>query len=620
MNQKLITVALFGAIALPIAAYAETSSLDEVVITATRMPQSLNKAIADTTVLNEQAIRQSGAPDVSTLLRSLAGVEVVQTGGLGAQSSIFMRGTNSNQVLVLLDGVRINSATWGATALEHLMLDSIERIEIVRGNVSSLYGSEAIGGVIQLFTKHGHGAPAFNANAGVGSHGTQRLAAGYSGVVNDTSFSVNAGKVKTDGVSAINPLLAPGANPNNNGYDNNTVDAQIKHAINADHLLSASLFSTRGNISNDNAFGSPTGLNNTVENIDKLSLASDDQLSEMWHSQVRLAQGIDDSHSYSTGAIPSRFQTRSNQFAWQNNLKIADGQQVNLAAEHLGQAVTSTTHFSQTSRTVNSLLGGYTGEYGAQQVQFNLRHDNYSDFGTANTGLLGYGLSFADNWRVTASVSNAFKAPTFNDLFYPFQNFGFGFSYSGNPNLKPERSQNKEIGLHYAANGQRVDAVYFDNRISDLIVGNGLPALLYININQARIDGQELSYAGDFGNTHLKGNATFQNPRDAATGQVLQRRAKEFGSIAASHDFAAWNLGAEVRYSGARQDTNYVPFPATPVTLPSYSLLNLTSRYNIDKHLNLTARVDNLFKRNYSEAYSYNTLGRTLFVGLNYQQ
>lgn len=608
MNQKLITVALFGAIALPIAAYAETPSLDEVVITATRMPQSLNKTIADTTVLNEQAIRKSGALDVSTLLRSLAGVEVAQTGGLGSTASIYMRGTESKQVLVLLDGVRINSATSGTTALEHIMLDSIERIEIVRGNVSSLYGSEAIGGVVQIFTKQGHGAPAFNANAGVGSHGTQRLAAGYSGVVNDTSFSVNAGKVKTDGVSAKNPLLAAGANPNNNGYDNNTLAAQVKHAINADHLLSASLFSTRGNISYDaTGFGTlPTDLNNIIENIDKLSLASDDQLSGMWHSSVRLAQGTDDSRNYTNGVQTSRYQTLSNQFVWQNNLKIADGQQLNLAAEHLGQAVISTSVFTKTARNVNSLLGGYVGEYGAQQVQLNLRQDRYSDFGTANTGLLGYGVSFADSWRATASVSNAFKAPTFNDMYWPLS-----FGYQGNPNLKPERSQNKEIGLHYAANGQRVDAVYFDNRISDLIVGNAAYTTM-VNINQARIDGQELSYAGEFGNTHLKGSATFQSPRNAVTGQVLPRRAKEFASVAVSHDFDAWNMGAEVRYSGARQDGVR--------TLSGYQLLNLTARYNIDKHLNLTARVDNLFKRNYSEVYSYNTLGRTLFVGLNYQQ
>ena len=607
MNQKLITLALFGAIYMPFAAHAETPSLDEVVVTATRMPQSLNKTLADTSVLNEADIRRSGAPDVATLLRSVTGVEIVQSGGLGAQSSTFMRGANSNQVLVLLDGVRINSATTGATALDQIMLDSIERIEVVRGNVSSLYGSEAIGGVIQLFTKQGRGTPAFNASAGLGSHGTQRVAAGYSGTVNDTSFSVNAGKIKTDGVSAMNPALAPNANPNSNGYDNNTLNAQVKHALNADHLLSATVFSSRGKGSFDNAFGAKTDINDTQSNIDKFSLASDDQLSEMWHSQVRLAQGTDENRSYTNGLQSSRFQTRSNQVAWQNNLKMGETQNLNLAAEHLGQSVSSSTLFSKTSRNVNSLLGGYVGEYGKQQVQLNARQDRYSDFGTANTGLLGYGLSFSDSWRATATVSNAFKAPTFNDMYYPLS-----FGYQGNPNLRPERSQNKELGLHFAADGHRVDAVYFDNRIRDLIAGNATFTST-VNINQAQITGQELSYAGDFGNKHLQAHATFQDPRDNLTGKPLLRRAKEYASISASHDFAAWNMGVELRHSGARPD-------AGARTLPAYQLLNLTSRYEISKQLNLSARVDNLFNRNYSELYSYNTPGRTLFVGLNYQQ
>ena len=619
MNQKIITLALFGAIAFPVAASADTSGMEEIVVTAARMPQALDKSIADTTVLNEQDIKKSGAPDVVTLLRSVPGLEITQNGGMGSSSGIYMRGTSPSQVLVLLDGVRIDSATMGTTAIEHIMLDNIERIEVVRGNVSSLYGSEAIGGVIQLFTRQGHGVPAFNVSAGVGNQGTQRMSAGFSGAVNDTSFSVNAGRVRTDGVSAINPQLLTGSNPNKNGYDNSTLDAQIRHAINADHALSASVFSTRGNSSYDIS-GLPTAINNIIENIDKLSLVSDDQISSMWHSQVRLSQGVDDSQTF--GVYPGRFQTRSNQLAWQNNFKLADNQHLSLSVENLNQAVTSNTLFSQTGRNVNSVLGGYVGEYGAQQVQLNLRQDRYSDFGAANTGLLGYGLSFADSWRATASISNAFKAPTFDDMYWPFKDYGFGYTYAGNPNLKPERSVNKEAGLHYAANGQRVDAVYFDNRIGDLIMGNGLPALTYINISQAKINGQELNYAGDFGNTHLRASATFQNPRDGMTGQVLARRAKEFGNFGVNQDFGVLNLGAEVRYSGARQDVYYntKTFTSTAATLPGYQLLNLTARYQIDKNLNLSARVGNLFNRSYSEVYGYNTPGRTLFVGLSYQQ
>lgn len=620
MKQKTIILALFGAIVLPLSSYAEIPVMEEIVVTATRMPQILDKSIADTTVLNELNIRQSGAHDVATLLRSQVGVEMVQLGGLGAQSSTFMRGTNSNQLLVLLDGVRINSATAGSTALEHIMLDSLERIEVVRGNVSSLYGSEAIGGVIQLFTKQGHGVPAFNASAGAGSHGTQRYSAGFSGSVERTSYNVNVGEVKTNGLSAMNPQLLAGANPNKNGYDNTNFGAQIKHSISDAHSLSASLYRVRGNSSNDTS-GLPASINNTVENIDKMSVASDDQINAAWHSQVSLSQGSDDNQTF--GAYPGRFQTRNNQIAWQNNIKLADNQHLSFSVEKLNQAVTAPgTAFTQTRRNVDSLLGGYVGEYGTQQVQLNMRQDRYSDFGTANTGLLGYGVSFADGWRATASISNAFKAPTFNDMYWPFANFGFGYTYAGNPNLKPERSVNKEVGLRYAANGQRIGAVYFDTRIGDLIVSNGLPALTYINISEAKISGQELSYAGDFGTTQLNASITFQNPRDAVTGAVLARRAREFGSFGVNQSIGALNLGAEIRYSGARHDAYYniITFANTAVTLPGYQLLNLTTRYQVEKSLHVSARVDNLFNRNYSEAYGYNTPGRTLFIGLTYQQ
>lgn len=610
MKQNVITLALAGAIALPISSFADTPDMEEIVVTAARMPQALDKSIVDTTVLNQQDIENSGAPDVETLLRSVPGVEVVQSGGLGSQSSIFMRGANSNQVLVLLDGVRIDSATTGSTALEHIMLDSIERIEIVRGNASSLYGSEAIGGVIQLFTKQGKGAPSFNASAGVGNEGTRRMSAGFSGAVSDTSFSVNASRIKTDGVSAMNPQIMTNANPNNNGYDNTTLNAQVRHAFNADHALTASVYSTRGNTSFDNAYGLPTDINNTIENLDKYSLASDDQLSSIWHSQLRIAQGIDDSHTYTNGLPVYRFETRNNQAAWQNNFKIADKQQLSLSVENLNQAVISTTAYTQTSRNVNSILGGYLGEYGANQVQLNLRQDRYSDFGIANTGLLGYGYSFAQDWRATASISNAFKAPTFNDLFYP------GYS---NPNLSPERSVNREAGLHYSSDGQRVDLVYFDNRIHDLIEYDAMTYIPY-NVGLAEIKGQELSYAGDFGQTHLNASATFQNPVDETSGLQLIRRAKNFGNLGVSHDFDRLNLGAEVRYSGARQDMNFNAYPSSTVILSAYQILNLTAHYRIDKHLTALGSLGNVFNRNYSEVYGYNTLGRTLFVGLNYQQ
>lgn len=610
MKQRLIMVALFGAVASPFAAFAETPMLDETVVTASRMSQPLVKTIAHTTVLNEQEIRISGAPDVPTLLRSLAGVEVVQSGGLGKVSSTFMRGTESDHVLVLLDGVRVNSATAGPTALEHIMLDSIERIEVVRGNVSSLYGSDAIGGVIQLFTKRGHGAPVFNASAGLGSHGTQRLTAGFSGEVNNTSFSAHVANNKTNGVSAINTAIVPAVNPDKDGYDNTTFSGQVQHVINADHMLSATLFNSRGDGQYDNAFGLTADRYNTRANIDKLSLTSDNQLNEKWHSQLRLARGTDDSQDIKNDVQQSRLKTTSDQFAWQNEISITKTQKLSLSLEHLGQSISvqdiaTPNPYTQTKRTVNSLLGGYLGEFGAHQLQVNLRQDRYSDFGTANTNLLGYGWQFSEGWRATATVSNAFKAPTFNELYRA--------SWGGNPTLKPEHTNNREVGLRYASARQQFDMIYFDSRIRDLI--SGWPLL---NNSQARIDGVELTYSAQYGETGVKAALTRQNPRNSQTGLVLLRRAKSFGNVSLTRQFGALQMRGEWQYSGTRADVDINTFART--TLASYDVANLAAIYTLDRQLQLSLRADNLFNKGYMSVHGYNTSGRTLFVGLNYQQ
>lgn len=614
MKRNLLTVALIGAIPLPFPAHAETSCLDEVVVTASRMPLSLDQTVAHTTVLNEQEIRKSSAPDVPTILRNVAGVELSQNGGPGKPSFMYLRGTDSTHVLVLLDGVRINSATTGTTALDQLMLDQVERIEVVRGNVSSLYGSEAIGGVVQIFTRHGHGAPAANVSVGMGSQGTQRLSAGFGGVVDTTDFSVQLSTFKTDGVSTLNPALIPNANPDRDGYRNNSLSASAGHAFNADHRISATLFGSDGDNQYDNAFNlNQTDVNSNRAQVWKYSLASDDQISETWHSKLQLASGVDQYRDFLNGQpVPwgSLFQTNDRQISWQNMLDLDDSKQLLLGAESLQQQVSSDINpgYVQRSRKVNSLFAGYSGRYDAHQLQVNLRQDRNSQYGNANTWLLGYGYALSDAWRATASYSTAFKAPTFNELYYP----GYG-----NPALKPERSRNIEAGVHYHADRGQFDAVYFDNRISDLINTVLVDPINFVyqpqNVNRAHMNGFEFSYAGRFGDTGVKAELTSQNPRDATTGVQLDRRAKLHSSLGMTQQLGAWQVGGEWQYSGIRPDGSNTQ------TLAAYNVFNLTAGYAISKETKLTLRADNLTKQNDSNAYGYTPLGRRLFVGINYQ-
>ena len=586
-QQKLFAAILCAATPL---AYAATDTLDEIVVTATRIAQPLKQSLSSTTVITQQDILESHAVDVPDILRSVAGVEINQNGGMGKTTNLYIRGTNATHTLILLDGVRISSATTGTTEIEHLMLDQIERIEVVRGNVSSLYGSEAIGGVVQIFTKRGHGAPAANVSAGVGSLGTQRLSAGFGGVVEGTDFNVQASRFKTDGVSALNPALLPGANPDKDGYDNTSLSASVRHAFSPDHSLTATAFNSDGRNQFDNPFGLPTDSNTSKSQVSKFSLSSDNRLSDIWQSHLQLAQGVDDTQTFLNGQLDlangAAFRTSNQQITWQNTLQLGRYNVLNLGVENLTQQVASDVAFTTKKRKVYSLFAGYTGNYGPHQVQANLRQDSYSDFGLANTSLLGYGYSINDAWRATASMSTAFKAPTLNDLFFPFTNFGGGFTYAGNPNLQPERSRNRELGMHYADGTQHFDAAYFDNRISNLIVGNNLPAFAVINLGEARIDGVELGYTGQFGDTGVKAALTSQNPRNVGTGPALTRRARQHGSVGLSRQFGAWQVGGEWRYSESRPDANLTT--GAPVTLPGYNVINFTAGYAINKNLKLS--------------------------------
>ncbi|MFH2133895.1 MAG: TonB-dependent receptor, partial [Pseudomonadota bacterium] len=579
--------------------------LDEVVVTATRSGQQLTKTLLHTSIISQRDIQASGAADVPTLLRNLAGLEVTQNGGVGSQSSLFLRGTNSSHTLVLLDGVRIGSATSGATAIDQLMLDQIERIEVVRGNASSLYGAEAIGGVVQIFTKRGKGVPAVSASAGYGTHATRRASASFGGELNDANFHFGVSKFATDGISAVNTALSSSANPDADGYDNTSLSARGGYAFNQAHRIDVSLFGSQGKVKYDNTYGLATDTHDSDTNLSKWSLSLTDQLLPAWQSRLMMAQGADDVTSYKNGTRSSQFKTVNDQFSWQNTLATSEQGVLLLGVERLKQRVSGSTAFTLDARSSNSYFAGYTGDYGVHQVQANLRQDRYSDFGAANTGLLGYGLQVADGWRITANVSTAFKAPTFNDMYYPLS-----YGYQGNPNLKPERARNLELGAHYLHSGLHLDAALFRNQIRDLIVTNSSYSSTD-NLDEAVIEGMELVYGVQQNGLEVENTLTLQSPRNAKTGAQLSKRAQTLNTLTIARSSEAGRFGFEWHTSSARPDGSN--------TLNAYSVINLSAQWQVAPHLGLNARVDNLFNEDYMLAHSYNTPGRVVYVGLNYQ-
>lgn len=599
------------AAAVPVAAFASVvfaqSPEDSLVVTATRVPQVRSQTLQPVTVITSEDIGQGGQQTLTEVLQTLGGVQITSTGGFGQPSGVFMRGANTGHTLILVDGMRVGSATSGTTALENIPLSQIERIEIVPGQLSSLYGSDAIGGVIQIFTKSGKYAPATNVTAGIGTYGTRSASGGVNRTVNDTDFSANLGYFNTEGFDATKSG-AFGHNPDRDAYWNGNFSGKVAHRLDQGNEFGFTAFWSDGRTHFD---ASPTTDDVNHQTLAAFSLYSSNQITSSWQSLVRLGESSDELRT--TGAFSSFFQTRQPQLSWQNNVKLGPGTVV-AGAEYLEQYVDSDSVYAQNYRSIGSAFAGYLGQHGKHDWQANIRGDSNSQFGTHTTGLLGYAYRLTPELRLRVGAGTAFKAPTFNDLYLmaPF--------FTPNPDLRPEKSASWEAGLNYQAGANHFSATYFENRITDLIVFvvtdpntfAGTPE----NVNQARITGTELGYQGFFGWLNASAQLTLQDPVNQETEKLLPRRARQYGRLTAGNAAGPLKVAAEVAGSSSRFDSTDED-PATK--MHGYALLNLTAAYALNRDWSVKARWDNVFDRKYELAHNFNTPGSNVFIALQYQ-
>jgi vitamin B12 transporter len=609
-GEEILKTPVVAAFVVLTPAFALAQSPDqEVVVTATRLPQLQSQTLQPVTVITSEDIARAGQQTLVEVLQSLGGVEISSNGGFGQPSSVFMRGANSDQTLVLVDGMRISSATLGSTALENVPLNQIARIEVVPGELSSLYGSDAIGGVIQIFTKSGNYAPTASVTAGAGTYNTSSVTAGFSRAAGSVDFSLNVGYFGSDGFDATKPG-AFGHDPDRDGYRNQNLSGKVAYHLDARNELGLTVFQSDGHTHFDN---DPMIDAVNHQTLSAFSVYSSNQITDVWRSLVRVGQGQD--KSTVTGAFPSFFATRQPQYTWQNNIKLGPGTAI-AGAEYLIQDVTSDSTFAQNQRTIKSAFAGYLGAYDKHEWQANVRVDNNSQFDSHTTGLLGYAYRPTDALRLRVGAGTAFKAPSFDNL-YLIDPSGF---FVPNPNLKPETSRSAEAGVSYQMGTNRFSATYFDNRINDLIVFVTTDPVTFAgtveNLNNARINGVELGYQGSFASVQAYARVTFQNPVDDATGSMLPRRAKEFGSAGLNRSSGSWTLGGEVVASSARFDQ---PGEADGTRMHGYGLLNLTATYAFDREWSARVRWNNVFNRDYELVQNFNTPGSNVFVAVQYQ-
>ncbi|WP_085315454.1 TonB-dependent receptor domain-containing protein [Derxia lacustris] len=578
---------------------AQTARLAEVVVTASRASQPLAEVVADMTVIDQTTIENSGAAAVADLLARVPGIEIARNGGPGATTSVFVRGGESRFTAVFVDGVRIDSQSTGGANWESIPLARIERIEVLRGPAAAIYGSDAIAGVIQIFTRRGEGAFAPVLTAGVGNHDSARVEASARQGGELLDWAAGLGRSTSEGFSARSGARA---NPDRDGAWSSSANARVGLRPAAGQRLEASLLWNSLDAQYDS---SRTADDRSRQRLLTTGLDWSARWADGWSTHASASE----SHSrYQTAPSVYSTETRLRNYlldnAWQSG-----AQRANFALERReDQLDNSSISPSRNDRSQNAAIAGYGYSEGAHVLQLNARRDDDSEFGAKTNGAIAYANSFAANWRASASFGTAFRAPTLYQR----------FSEYGDASLRPEVSRNLELGLRHRRGSDEIGLVAYRNRLSNLIafVGSGSCASefgCYANTARAEVEGATLSGATRLAELNLTGSLDWQLPRDSDTGLLLRRRARLHGNVAADTRFADWTLGASVQASGKRWDD-----AANRQALGGYALLGLHARTALTRELSLLLRADNLADKAYETALGYATGGRLLYAGLTW--
>ena len=608
--------------------FADTTlKTSDVFVTATRTSIPKKNVIADITLISEEEIKLAGSSSLPELLQRQPGIEISNNGGQGKVSTLFLRGASSTHSVILLDGIRIDSATAGLTAIENIPLSQIEKIEIVRGPASSLYGQDAIGGVIQIFTKKGLNGFKPYISFGYGKYNTSIAQGGIRGGDDTTSYAINLSSQNSRGFSAFEPNTNPAATANiynldKDGYRNKSVSASLSHKINEKLDINFQYFLSQGKNKYDNRYANydPNIDWKNTQDQESLSGTFNSQLTNYWKSSFRVGLGIDDyvekqrSISYVTREVDNVYKTIQNQITWQNDILLPLGSLV-LLYDKLDQKINVTdTSYSKKDRQNDAYMIGYNLNQANHNFQANVRKDFNSVYRDATTGNIGYSYAINSNWSIASSFGTAFRSPTFNYL--------YAGSYA-NPDLQPEKSKNIEAQLKYQSDAEFFSFVTFKNKITDFIISDGTTGYRPYNINTAEIYGATVSSSHFMNHFQVKSSFTVQSPMNESADKYLPRRSNFFGTVGLNYFIQNWNLGFEATGSGNRYND-----AANLFNIPGYIKTNLFADYQINKNLTMNARVDNVLGKNYTYAYEgnpttdgfrYQTPSQSFFISLRYE-
>ena len=585
--------------------------LDEIVVTATRTPTKTSNVIAQTRVVDSEELKHYQGQSAFEVLKQQPGISHYTNGGMGTVSNFYMRGYDSKQILVLIDGIRYSSVSNGGAALNLLPADQIDRIEILYGaSGSSIYGADAMGGVIQIFTKGSNvDQSSMSVTAGVGSN-DQYLYGASAQFANSTgtTLSLSASHNESDGISAKLPS-ASGYNKDEDGFESDNVSIALNQRINDQWLAGVSALYSKSTTDFDD--GSYENAHADQENGSAQAYVD---WNYMPGSSLKLQYGHSIDKSDSSSQYGGVFDTKQDQISLLGQHQLSIGQGF-YGIEYLNQSLDSSA-YEIDDRDVTSAFFGYVFDINQFDAQANLRYDDNSQYGDETTYNLGGAYHINPDWRIGTSYAKGFRAPTFNDI-YP--------GYGGNPDLKPETSDNYEAFVEYSTPLQSTRLTGYYNDVEDLIsyVATPTTANPYAgatqNVDRAEIKGLTLTSDWTVDNYLFGGSYDYQQAEDNSggnnDGNYLPYRPEHKGLVYVGYRLPSLDIRAEYQYVGdyySRITNTDAQF------IDNYGLLNISGSYELTDNLSMTARLNNITNESYITDIGYNTDGTNFFTSLTY--
>ncbi|CCE22638.1 TonB-dependent receptor domain-containing protein [Methylotuvimicrobium alcaliphilum] len=581
--------------------------LPEMLITATRSDSPKEHLATASTVYTREDIERLQVNTLPELLRGSTGLDITQQGGYGKNSSVFIRGTNSGHVLVLVDGIRFGSVTSGTSPFELLPIDQIERVEIIRGPQSSLWGAEALGGVIQIFTRKGaqKEKPTITIDAGGGSFNTAKASGTISGRYQNSWYTLGASHFNSQGFDARQPTTGFFGvdEPDKDGFYNTGLNARLGHRFDNNAEMEATYMRSEGRNDFD---GTPNRME-FVNQVIGLSGAID--VIDNWRSTLRLGQSRDDADNFSPdGTFFSRFDSTRWNASWLNAIQLSDDHQLTLGADYRLDEADSTTDYTELSRYDVGVFGEWHGRFfDNHHLNGSIRWDENEAFGDFVTGSIGWRSNWDYGISTFANFGNGFKAPSFNQLYWP----GFG-----NPNLMAEESKSVEVGLAGNHDWLQWEIRAYHTDLDNLIVYVFDPATFNLsaeNIGKAQINGIEAEIGTQIFGWNAKLGMNLLRPVDRETNNRLPRRTDRMLSFDLSRSFGPVDVGAFLLAEGYRYDD-----AANTTKVSGYATVDLRSAYHINKNWTISAQLNNLLDKQYQLVDTYNTADRNFFVSIRY--